>query len=211
MKKTFALVVLIVTPTVAFAQGTVTFENGTAGLVKQWTSYYDSALTPVPVGGGYVELITAQHGFALENPLGVYLGSSGFMPQYSCLACFLAANPGWMATWPPTSINVAPGLFYGGDVIISFIPREANADYFVIGWTGPYNSYDAAYAGGAFLGMSAIATTTTGDLLATPPGIPASLSTTFAGITLAPVIPEPSTFALVGLGLAALQVFRRRN
>jgi hypothetical protein len=210
MKKALALVVLVVAPAMAFAQGTVTFENGTAGLVKQWTSYYDSALTPVPVGGGYVELIITQAGTALQNPLGVYLGSSGFMPEYSCLACFLAANPGWMATWPPTSINVAPGLFSGGDVSF-FIPRAANADYFVIGWTGPYTSYDAAYAGGAFLGMSAIATTTTGDLLATPPGIPTSLSTTFAGITLAPAIPEPTTLALVGLGLAALQVFGRRN
>jgi hypothetical protein len=37
-----------------------------------------------------------------------------------------------------------------------------------------------------------------------------NLKTTFGGITLAP-IPEPATFALAGLGLAALMVFRRRS
>ena len=44
MKKAFALVVLIVTPMMVFAQGTVVFQNELTGLVKQWTGYYDSSL-----------------------------------------------------------------------------------------------------------------------------------------------------------------------
>jgi uncharacterized protein (TIGR03382 family) len=59
--------------------------------------------------------------------------------------------------------------------------------------------------------MSAIATTATGDVFHTPPGTPVSLSTTFAGITLAPSIPEPATFALAGLGAVLLLLFRRRR
>jgi hypothetical protein len=60
-------------------------------------------------------------------------------------------------------------------------------------------------------GQSAIFTTATGDPTATPvPGFPVSLRGSFAGLMMA-TIPEPTGFALVGLGLAALLVFRRRN
>jgi hypothetical protein len=47
MKKAFALVFLFVTPCIMFAQGTVMFNNRT-GLVRQWTSAYDSTLAPFP-------------------------------------------------------------------------------------------------------------------------------------------------------------------
>jgi len=95
----------------------------------------------------------------------------------------------------------------------------ADADYLVIGWTGPYATYDAAYAAdlanpnSSFLGMSAIATTHTGDpTRGTDPGIPPGLRPTFQGITLAPaVIPEPNTFLLVGLGAVLLLHFLRRG
>ena len=180
MKKALTLVVLIVTPSLIFAQGTVVLQNQT-GLVQQWTSSYDSTLVPVPVGGGYVQLIAAPVGTALPAPLGVYAGSSGFLPGYSSLAGFLAANPGWDVPWSgdvfgnlydlqaPAPINFAPGIFDGGDMVIDNIGNGADADYVVIGWTGPYATYDAAYAAdlanpnSSFLGMSAIATTHTAD------------------------------------------------
>ena len=82
----------------------------------------------------------------------------------------------------------------------------------VIGWTGTAPAYDVAFAAGAFLGQSPVAITATGDPLLTPPGTPVSLSSTFAGITLAPFLfPEPSTFALAGLGAVTLFLFRRRR
>ena len=67
MKKAFTLAVLIVTPTMAFAQGTVVLGNRT-GLVKQWTSPTDPTLIGVPKGGGYVELVAAPVGTPLVNP-----------------------------------------------------------------------------------------------------------------------------------------------
>ena len=215
MKKALALVALIVTPTMASAQGTVVFENQT-GLVQQWTSTYDWTPTPVPVGGGYVQLISTFKGNALNNPFGGYAGSSGFVPGYSSLVGFLVANPGWAAQ-APVPISDAPGIFSGG--IVTIFPTDAGgeADYVVIGWTGPYATYDAAFAANlntpnsSFLGISAIATTATGDVFHTPPGTPVSLSPTFAGITLAPyLIPEPSTFALAGLGAVMLMLLHRR-
>jgi hypothetical protein len=54
MEKALTLVVLIVTPSILFAQGTVDFVNFTTGLVQQWTSASDPTLASVPVGGGYV-------------------------------------------------------------------------------------------------------------------------------------------------------------
>jgi hypothetical protein len=94
----------------------------------------------------------------------------------------------------------------------------ADADYVVIGWTGPYATYDAAYAANlatpnsSFLGMSAIATTHTGgEILGTGPVNPEPLRLTFQGIILAPaVIPEPTTFLLAGLGAVLLGLFPRR-
>jgi len=68
----------------------------------------------------------------------------------------------------------------------------ADANYVVIVWTGPYATYDAAYAAdltnpnSSFLGMSTIATTQTGDPTRSPPSIPVNLSVTFQGMTLAP-------------------------
>jgi len=226
MKKAFALVVLIVTPMITFAQGTVGFQNGPTGLVKQWSGDYDSSLTPVPVGGGYVQLIATPKGNPLLHPLGVYEGSSGFLPAYSSLAGFLAANPGWGVALPymsyflsPAPISGAPGRFNGGPGFIAPLASGADVDYLVLGWTGPYASYDAAFAAdmanpnSSFLGMSAIATTHTGDpTLTGGPEQPVPLSLTFQGITLAPaIIPEPATVLLVGLGTVLVLLFRRRG
>ena len=205
MKKAFTLLVLIVTSTMAFAQGTVVLGNQT-GLVKQWTG------VSVPKGGGYVELIAAPVGTALLNPL--FDGTGGV--NYNSLAGFLAANPGWAlpsnsaGAGTPALIGLAPGIFAGGVYTINNIGAGANAEYFLIGWFGNATTADAAiagwFAGQNMFNASAIAITATGDPLATPPGVPVNLKSTFGGMTLTVPIPEPSSFALAGLGLAALLV-----
>ena len=122
MKKAFTLVVLMVTPTMAFAQGTVRFQNNASGWVRQWTSSSDPTLISVPVGGGSVELIAAPPGTALR-----------FQPvvSFSSLAGFLAANPGWEGV-ATTGITTIPGYFNGGNVTINGIPAGGNVEYFVI-------------------------------------------------------------------------------
>jgi PEP-CTERM motif len=209
MKKAFTLVVLIVTPTMAFAQGSVTFINGTAGLVKQWASLTDLTLISVPVGGGYVELLTAPANTAF-TPLGS-LSASGLAPAFATLSDFLKANPGW-ADIKTTGISPVAGRFNGGNVTLqSTIPGGAIAEYVIIGWTGTSTSLDAAIAANAIIGSSPMLTTATGnDATLTPVSPAVSLSTTFTGLILAP-IPEPSTSALVGLGAVTLMLFRRRK
>src|SRR5208283_569328 len=112
MKKALTLVVLIVTPTMAFAQGTVGFINDAAGLV-QWSCASDPTLLAVPVGGGHVELLTAPDGTSL-TPLGM-LGPGYFVPSFATLEGFLAANPNWSAI-ATTGIGPVAGMFDGGNV-----------------------------------------------------------------------------------------------
>ena len=166
------------------------------------------------------------NGNPLLHPLGVYQGSSGFLPGYSSLAGFLAANPGWVVPYyeygatpsAPVPINSAPGIFKGPTDTMFPLGPGADTDYVVIGLTGPYATYDAAYAAdlanpnSSFLGMSASATTQTGDPTLVNPSLPVNLKVTFQGMTLAPaVIPEPTIVLLVGLCALLLMMFRRRN
>jgi hypothetical protein len=207
MKEAFALVVLIVTPSIIFAQGTVGFINYTAGLVRQWTSPSDPTLISVPVSGAHVELFTAPNDTSLTPIGGPYVG--GFYWNFSTLAGFLAANPGWsdIAT---TGIQPVAGRFNGGIVSLLGIPGGATAEYFILGWTGTATTFDAAIlTPGTWFGSSPLLTTLTGNPSTTPQGTPIPLSATFTGLILG--TPEPSTFALAGLGLAALLVLRRRR
>lgn len=222
MKKYLATLAVTALAVSAFAQGTVVLQNST-GLVKQWTSATDSTVMTTPQNGGMVQLIAAASGTALANPLGT-LGTGGFAANYSTLAAFLAANPGWALTQTgigstapvaaAANIGFGAGLFNAGTRYINGIPAGGAAQYMVVGWTGNAANYEAAYAADAFLGVSAVFNmTATGDPTAVPAGTAISLRPTFGGMTLAPlsVIPEPSTFALAGLGAAALLIFRRRK
>jgi hypothetical protein len=211
MKKLVGILAISALAASAFAQGTVGFANNSAGLIRQWTSSSDSTLISVPVGGAQVQLLTAPAGTAFTS-LGSLTGT-GFAANYTTLAAFLGANPGWTEI-SKTGIGPAAGRFNGGNVTLqTAVAGGANAEYVIIGWTGSYASYDAAYAANAWMGSGPMLTTTTGNPGGTPPTTATLLSATFTGMTLAPisVIPEPTTFALAGLGAAALMIFRRRK
>jgi len=211
MKKYLVTLAITALATSAFAQGTVVFNNNSSGLVKQWTSASDPTLISVPKLGGSVTLFAAAPGASL-NPLGT-VGAGGYTANYANLAAFLAANTGWAQIATTGILPIAAGQYNGGTQTIAG-GAGANAQYFVVGWTGAFASYDAAMAAGSgFIGVSSVFATTTGNPTTVPPGTPVSLNSTFTGMTLATVssVPEPSTFALAGLGAAALMIFRRRK
>jgi len=72
-------------------------------------------------------------------------------------------------------------------------------------WTGNFSTYAAAVAGNAFVGQSTVFQNPMKALPDAPPTL-----TAMPAIVLSSV-PEPSTFALAGLGAAALLIFRRRK
>ena len=119
---------------------------------------------------------------------------------------------------------------------LSSISRNADAyeSVMVLGWTGSYGDWNSAYAantanpGSVLLGWTGSALSggeLAWDLSTTvPPETPASLAggkyvelpsgvvhyLGYGGLVLQ-VIPEPSVFALAGLGAVALMNFRRRR
>jgi hypothetical protein len=218
MKKLLGIAAICALTVSAFAQGTVTLANQTGGQIMQWTTATDHTLIPVPKNGGYIQLIVAPSGTSLVSPL-----FSAGTANYSSLAGFLAANPGWSAaigpntgtTGNPAPIALAAGYINGGTFTINGIAPGGNASYLWLGWTGTSATADAALAafgaGTAMFGESAVFTTATGNPLATPPGTPVSTKTTFGGMTLTAAVPEPTSLTLAGLGLAALLAFRRRS
>jgi hypothetical protein len=211
MKKLLGIVATSALAVSAFAQGTVVFNNSGSSLVKQWTSSSDSTLMNVPKAGGSVQLFYAATGTAYHSLLGT-LGATGAPLNYSSLSGYLTANAGWTAG-PITSIlPIAAGQFNGSTVTLTGITAGGNASYAILGWNGASTGLDAAIAAKAFIGESSPLTTATGGA-GSPPSTAVALNGTFTGMTLVPAVaaPEPSTFALAGLGAAAMLILRRRK
>ena len=211
MKKLFGILAASALAVSAFAQGTVVFNNSGSSLVKQWTSASDSALMSVPKAGGSVQLIYAAPGTAYHSLLGP-VGTTGAPLNYTTLVDYLAANTGWTAGPIASILPIAAGQFAGGTVTLTGIAAGGNASYAILGWNGASANLNAAITAKAFIGEVTPLTTATGGA-GSPPSTAIALTATFQGMTLVPtgVIPEPSTFALAGLGAAAMLILRRRK
>jgi hypothetical protein len=184
------------------AQGTVTFQNTSATVVK-----YGSGGTPYSAAanapGTYsaAELVWAEQGTAVT----AWNGES--------LSGWLAVNPGWSAV--PSSIkSLNPaGRFNAGVCTLNTSSPGAIVQAYVVGWYTPgvvTTTFDSACSTpGSWVGFSTLFTIDTANPLATPsPETPTLLSSTsFSGLYL--YIPEPSSFALTGMG-GVLLFLRRR-
>jgi hypothetical protein len=150
-------------------------------------------LISVPTGQGHVQFLAAPAG----TPLAAFgtLTVSGFAPNYSSLAAFLAANPLWNAYNITTT--VAPGRIVGTTVTVSPLAPGGNIEYITIGWTGSYATWDQAFAaaqanpGNLALGASALLTSTTGNPTTPIPGTPTLMNATYTGMVLVPGWPNP--------------------
>jgi len=199
----------------AFAQGTVTFSAAKGSL--QYT-LDGTTLNTVPTtasGGipGYTGFNVALYAAPKGNTLSLVNG----LPDFT-------AN-GWMLASPILK-TVAPfaGQMANNVVTIPAVLSGATGgntvQLEVVAWTGSATSFEAAVAaggnqlfgysgggksGGALTWQQATGTTDPPSTVFVTAG-----AAGFNGLVLAPV-PEPSTFALAGLGAAALLIFRRRK
>lgn len=194
MKKLLLIATCMLASLAAYAQGTVTFANSAATLVKFGTT------ADVPV---------ALQGLAL--PTGTTATPSDFRAALYWLNPTTSAfeQLGAAATIAPVA-----GRFSGGTRTTGAGTVAGTAGTFMVKvWSGgaALSSYEAAVASGSasvFVGESASFSNATGGA-GSPPG-PAQALSGFTGITNVRPVPEPSIVALGLLGAAALLI-RRRN
>jgi hypothetical protein len=200
MKKYLSILAVVAMASSAFAQGTVAFANNGQSLVT-------ASGTAIPANGGFAQLLWAPSGTA----------SSAYTQGDP--AAWFAANPGWAAATAAQggidAIGPVAGRFTGNTVTVPTATPGATIQAIVAGWTGNYADLNLAYAGHASIGFSAAFQVATGNPTTVPPGTAASITGAgqFTGLNALPttIIPEPSTLALAGLGVAALLVLRRRS
>lgn len=163
MKKAFALVVLMFTPTMAFAQGTYV-----------WSSTDGD---PGGISGTIVLSLPSYSGdFNASHIVSLTLADSLSGTYNVELATDIYASGSIMA-WGPTGISeMVLGLSKGAPASSWFLIADQNNDY---GFNPPASIREFGIAGD------------------------------FWGAWVS--VPEPSTFALASLGLAALLVLRRRR
>jgi len=219
MKKILTLAAVLGTASASFGQGYVSFANGTSSRISNGGVLQAAT----PAGSYYYALLVAP---ATQNTISAADGSfSGWtlaaIGQNTGVAGRLSGNN----VDSGTAVQVNGGAYTG---------PGGTADFAVVGWSANIGSDWAAAAAG-FRGYGVNGTWTITD--STKPGgansvwfgvsvvandivlqpfqsqyNPVFSATGIPNMNLQSVpVPEPTTFALVGLGAAALVIFRRRK
>ena len=138
----------------------------------------------------------------LNNPWTAILGDGAFTRVVdnntaTAVQPATASNSGWAYTTT------------GGFSSVPVTGTSSGTPYhmYIIGWDKTYATMAAAAAAGAAVGYSSVFTYTPVDAVGTPTSLSGAGFTPF-GVNQ---VPEPATFALAGLGMAAMLVSRRRK
>lgn len=199
MKKLIATALLgALTSIATYAQGTVNFANAGVGLNA-----------PITLSDHSTKLSSTYQAILMAGPTATSLA------QVGSVATFIGAAPGYFnggVTAVPTVTPGASGFFevIAWDPTLGGTTTGATAAQAFAAWQGGKGNVWGAsgYVYGPGGGETPFSNVTGGV------GSPPTAASTLTGLTsfsLAPPVPEPSTFALAGLGAAALMIFRRRK
>lgn len=217
MKKLLTIAALMGVASLSYGQGTVNFAAGASTATRIATnSAIGGATTGYISGGGYYFAL-----FVAPTSVGTGWGSSTSIDPTT--AGFSLVNGGAYAT------NGNLGRFSGNPtstdpLTVNGYATSSSAEFVVVGWSanvaGPsWSSFLSWYGGSAggqntgWVGHSLVADQVqlgggaipAGNIFGANPG-------QVGGFTLGMhTIPEPTSFALAGLGAAALVIFRRRK
>lgn len=190
MKKFATIAALMATALGVSAQGLVNFANTSTTLVNWGQGGAGAQGTAVDAAAGV--------------KVGLYYNGALVSTQFPILG----------TTSTGTANPAFNGRFNGGQITVPGLAAGANGTSFEVkAWSGNFTSYEAATTGGAtYRGASGVFTNPTGGAVDPVTGIPspAAALSGFTGMTVSG-IPEPSTYALAGLGLGALLLIRRRK
>lgn len=187
MKKLLLTMALGAACSAAFAQGTLNFANAAAGVNAPVT--VNNSATRASGNTYTVDLYWGPAGTTLSGSL-TPLGSSAIF-----------------------NAGAQSGYFTGGSRTVNGVAGGTSIVVQIRGWqttlgSTTFATWAQAQSGGAAIGNSGLFNIT----LATPPATPVNLvGLTSFDIHGGGVVPEPSSFALAGIGAAALLIFRRRK
>jgi len=187
-----------------YGQGRVLFNNLSAATGIQIGAVNQQ--TQGGLGGGTVgQNVGANYSIQLMwAPVGNYATDVGF-----ALAALGSSSPvAFFGTTGGGPASDGAGLFDGGTIpspVGTSMPA-GNYSFMARAWFngGQFGTYDAAKLNNRNTGYVIFP----GSATAFPAGAP---NTVFAPFTVGVAVPEPSTFALAGLGAAALLLIRRRK
>ncbi len=214
MKKGFVVLSAMCLCFGVFAQGKVTIQNDDTRLVvfNDYSVYMmpqDRSLAgqPVPTTGPLpsgVFLVFGLYAGTSPSTMSLVTGVPAGQTIPAVVPINSLAGSGLPAGWITPTHAILP--FEGGS--LAYMQVKV--------WDANFPSFEAQISSvgwyGAYLGETAVFTMTPGlSTKLTYPGISNGGGSTWFGPVGIGVVPEPSTFALAGLGTAALLVFRRRR
>lgn len=198
MKKQLLLLAASVVSCSVLAQGTVTLNNANE-IIR-----VDGAGAPASANAR-TQLAWAPAGSTI----------TAWVPGQS-LSGWLTANPALKLETLVINVGTPlPGRFFGGTVTLTTGTPGADVTGYMVAWSGgttAFPGFDAAAASpNGRIGISSPFAINTGNPNATPaPEAPGDILA-LQPFNLAPAVPEPTSFALLGLGAAAMLIFRRRS
>jgi hypothetical protein len=185
----------------AFAQGTIAFNGGNNS---------NTSLSATSEGNVFINGVLDTSQDINAELLYSSTGNAGTFSPVVTLLLSSSASPNGTGVGQTYSAQSDIGFWGSGQLFdatgtVFVLPIAANTSvYFEVeGWTGLGATYANAPKSGITAPFQEVLTSSSAPQIQDIEGMPA--------LNLTTAVPEPSTFAMAGVGLASMLIFRRRN